>query len=263
MRLASDGSHIFYSTYLGGSNGSTATGIALNTGCASPCIAVVYGSTSSTDFPKLNSLQTTGDLFLTTLDGSGTFIPGYSTLFGASSGDSSGQVTADAHLNAYITGTTSSSTFPVTTGAFQSTYGGGGSDGFASKLGLLSDLSVAQTASPNPVPTGTNLTYTITVTNNGPDPALNLTLSDNILVGTSFVSATPGNGGACVNPPGPTGTLRCTLVNLPSASTWVTTVVVNVNAASGTIIKNKAAVAELVVDPVASNNSKQVSVTVQ
>ena len=263
MRLASDGSHIFYSTYLGGSNGSTATGIALNTGCASPCIALVYGSTNSTDFPTLNSLQTTGDLFLTTLDGAGSFIPGYSTLFGSASGDSSGQVAADAHLNAFITGTTTSSSFPVTTGAFQPTFGGGGSDGFASKLGLTADLSVAQTASPNPVPSGSNLTYTITITNNGPDAALNLTLSDNILAGTSFVSATPGNGGFCVNPPGPTGTLHCSLVNLPSGSTWVTTVVVNVNAGSGTIIKNRAAVTELVVDPVASNNSKQVSVTVQ
>lgn len=263
MRLTSDGSHLFYSTYLGGSSGSTGTGIALNTGCASPCVALVYGSTTSSDFPLAHSVQTTGDLFLATLDGSGITIPAYSTLLGAASGDTPAQVAADAKLNAFVTGMTTSSVFPVTTGAFQPTYGGGGSDAFVSKVGITADLSVGQTASPNPVPSGANLTYTITITNNGPDAGLSLLMTDNIQTGTSFVSATTGNGAACVNPPGPTGPLRCSLPSLAAGGTWVTTVVVNVNAASGTIIKNKAAIANLVTDPVSSNNSKLVSVTVQ
>ena len=40
------------------------------------------------------------------------------------------------------------------------------------------DLSVTKTDSPDPVRSGGNLTYTITVTNNGPDAATGVTMTD-------------------------------------------------------------------------------------
>jgi uncharacterized repeat protein (TIGR01451 family) len=56
------------------------------------------------------------------------------------------------------------------------------------------DLAVAKTVS-NPTPNvGDTITYTITLTNNGPDPATNVTVQDTLQPGVMFVSATPSQG---------------------------------------------------------------------
>ncbi|MBK6768224.1 MAG: DUF11 domain-containing protein [Ardenticatenales bacterium] len=59
------------------------------------------------------------------------------------------------------------------------------------------ELDLTKTDSPDPVIAGQNLTYVLTVTNNGTDPAPNVTIIDNLPVGTVFVSATPSTGGIC------------------------------------------------------------------
>ena len=65
----------------------------------------------------------------------------YSTYLGGSDDDIGNAIAVDASGNAYVTGLTRSSNFPVTPGAFQTTYAGGGSggcfncgDAFVSKL---------------------------------------------------------------------------------------------------------------------------------
>jgi uncharacterized repeat protein (TIGR01451 family) len=50
------------------------------------------------------------------------------------------------------------------------------------------DLGVAISASPNPVTVGSNLTATVIVTNSGPNPALNVVVSDLLPVGVGYVS---------------------------------------------------------------------------
>ena len=50
------------------------------------------------------------------------------------------------------------------------------------------DLSIAQTASPNPVLTGSNVTYTIAVANQGPGTAESVTVADDLPANTTFVS---------------------------------------------------------------------------
>ena len=265
VRVASDGTRLNFSTFLGGNNGSSAAGIGFNPGCRAPCNLVIYGNTTSTNFPLLNPTQTSGDMFVTTLDGFGITIPGYSTLLGASSGDTPTGIAVDARLNAYVTGTTNSVTFPTTVGALEPTYRGGTSDGFVSKLAISSDLAVTQTASPSPVPVGSNLTYTITVTNNGADNGVSLQLADTIPAGTTYVSITPSTG-VCNPPPGQTGTARCTLPSLASATgqnTWTITLVVNVIGTSGQTIKNRASVTELVPDPNSVNNANTINVKIQ
>ena len=56
------------------------------------------------------------------------------------------------------------------------------------------DLAVAIAANPSPVAVGQNLVYTVTATNQGPDPATAVTLSDILPDGVTFVSATSSLG---------------------------------------------------------------------
>jgi hypothetical protein len=137
------GSALVYSTYLGGSGEDLGIGIAVNTAGN----AYVTGETSSSNFPTtVGAFQTTfgggsTDAFVTTLNPTGSALV-YSTYFGGS-GTSSEQeaglgIAVDAQGNAYVMGSTSSSNFPTTAGAFQRTFGhetfGSNSDAFVAKI---------------------------------------------------------------------------------------------------------------------------------
>ena len=56
----------------------------------------------------------------------------FSTYFGGSGGDAATGIAVDSSANIYITGITASSDFPVTTGAFQTTFKTGAA--FVAKL---------------------------------------------------------------------------------------------------------------------------------
>ncbi|HWN98340.1 MAG TPA: FG-GAP-like repeat-containing protein, partial [Blastocatellia bacterium] len=58
------------------------------------------------------------------------------------------------------------------------------------------DLSISKTSAATIV-VGSNVTYTITVTNNGPDPASSITVTDNLPATVSFVSCSSTGGGMC------------------------------------------------------------------
>src|SRR5262249_57860715 len=64
-------------------------------------------------------------------------------------------------------------------------------------INQIADLSITKTVTPNQVVTGSNLTYTIRVTNNGPDTATNVKVSDNLPASTTFVSCVATNSGVC------------------------------------------------------------------
>jgi hypothetical protein len=136
-KLAPDGKTLAYSTYLGGSGdeGEFRAGIAVDSAGS----AYVTDKTSSTDFP------TTGGAFDTTLGGSlDAFVSklapdgktlAYSTYLGGSSDEdfSGGAITLDSAGSAYVTGSTTSTDFPTTGGAFQTTLAGS-SNAFVTKL---------------------------------------------------------------------------------------------------------------------------------
>ncbi len=138
-KLNSSGSALVYSTYLGagGDDGQFDVGIAVDAGGN----AYVTGGTSSANFPTTaGAFQTTFaggglDAFVTKLDPTGAALV-YSTYLGGSGADSqfNGAIAVDKSGNAYVTGSTSSSNFPTTVGAFQPVYGGGPSDAFVTKL---------------------------------------------------------------------------------------------------------------------------------
>ena len=133
--------------------------------------------------------------------------------------------------------------------------------------GASADLAVTKTG-PGSVQTGSNLTYTVTVTNNGPNAAQSVSLSDAVPTGTTFVSETQTGGPQTFtfsNPAvGSTGTITGTLASMTSGTTDTFQVVVkaNVNDANGSTISNTAVVSAATTDPSAGNNTATVNTTV-
>jgi uncharacterized repeat protein (TIGR01451 family) len=130
-------------------------------------------------------------------------------------------------------------------------------------LSTTADLSITNTASPNPVIAGNNITYTVVVTNNGAAAASTVAFSEAIPANTAFVSATPvpAAGWACSVV---SGTLTCSNPTMASGATTTFTVVLNVNAGtvSGTVIADTADVSSTTTDPNPNNNSATATVVV-
>jgi Bacterial Ig-like domain (group 3)/Beta-propeller repeat/Transmembrane protein 131-like N-terminal len=132
---------LIYSTYLGGSNYDSGRAIAVDASGN----AYVTGKTSSTDFPVTSgAFQTTRsgyeDVFVTKFNPTGSALV-YSTYLGGSGsagdGDIAAGIVVDGSGNAYVIGTTYSSDFPTTPGAFQTTrttQSGYEGDAFVTKI---------------------------------------------------------------------------------------------------------------------------------
>jgi hypothetical protein len=135
-KLQPTGNALAYSTYLGGTGDEEAVGIAVD----GPASAHVVGTTSSLDFPTANAVQAnygggSHDVFVTKLNPTGSALV-YSTYLGGISLEHGGDITLDAlpNASAFAVGDTSSTNFPTTPGAFQTSYAGGPTDAFVSKL---------------------------------------------------------------------------------------------------------------------------------
>lgn len=155
-KLNPSGSALIYSTYLGGSGSedyfTTSGGIAVD----SSGNAYIEGITGSNDFPTKDPLQTVGgngDSFVTILNTTGSALL-FSTYLGGSNSDVASDIALDAVGNIYVTGGTSSTDFPVTLGAFQTTFRHD-SDAFVVKIANKTPDSTPpaisnKSASPNP-----------------------------------------------------------------------------------------------------------------
>src|SRR5438270_2094186 len=126
------------------------------------------------------------------------------------------------------------------------------------KLQLPSaDLAITKTASPSPATAGQHLTYTIGVTNNGPDAASKVVVTDNLPGSETFLSST----GGCVESPLGSGKLRCPQADMANGSSisFTIEVLVHSNAAvvgGPTSITNTATVSSgEAVDHNPANNS--------
>jgi Beta-propeller repeat len=123
-KLNSTGSALLYSTFLGGSSEDRGYGVAVD-GSGN---AYITGSTTSSDFPTTSGAYDTsinggmlGDVFITKLNSSGSALL-YSTFLGGSESDEAKAIAIDGSGNAYVTGYTSSSDFPTTPGAYDTSY---------------------------------------------------------------------------------------------------------------------------------------------
>jgi len=133
-KLNASGTTVIYSTYLGGIENEWGASIAVD-GSGS---AYITGLTNSVDFPTTpGALDTShnggGDVFVSKLNRSGTALS-YSTFLGSANTDRGRGIALDSSGKAYIAGETSSSDFPTTPSAFDTTFHGGGCDAFVAKL---------------------------------------------------------------------------------------------------------------------------------
>jgi hypothetical protein len=185
-KLNSTGTALVYSTYLGGSATDFAFSLALN----SSGDVYVVGTTQSADFPTTSGAFETicascgngfPSAFVTELNTTGSALV-YSTFLGGT-GDARGYgITLDSSNNAYVTGRTSSTDFPTTTGAFQRNLNGP-QNIFVSKLNTV----------------GSALAYSTFIGGNGSDQANGIAVdaSGNAYVGGSSTSTNfPTTAGA-------------------------------------------------------------------
>jgi hypothetical protein len=120
-KFDASGSVLLFSTYLGGGDDDSAGGVAVDSGLN----VVVAGTTRSNDFPVMNAFQSAQGsagqhVFVTKLDPAGQHLV-YSTYLHGSVSETATGVAVDSRNRIYVTGTTMSKDFPVTTDAFQAT----------------------------------------------------------------------------------------------------------------------------------------------
>jgi uncharacterized repeat protein (TIGR01451 family) len=262
-----------YFSYLGGSGNDA--GLAITVDPASG--AVLSGWTQSTDFPftagAIQSALLGGqDAFLARINtaatsGNGT-VGSYATYFGGTGIDQGTSVALDTNLGTYFAGDTTSG--DIQTQAPLQAVNNGGSDAFVVKLGTAADLAIcgklsSQTSCPDAtvpiVSAGNQVTFTYTITNNGPDLATNVTVTDNLSasgIPVTFNSAT-ATSGSCSQTVTGSNVAVCTINSLQSGATATVTIVVtpttggnfNGGAVSVSAANNT--------DPDLSNNSATVS----
>jgi hypothetical protein len=152
---------VSYATYLGGTLEDDGNAIAID----SSGNAYITGQTTSTNFPTVpGSYHTTNagalDVFVTKISADGSTLL-YSTYIGGSGNDGGNAIAVDASGDAFVAGVTGSATdFPTTTGALQTSFGGGDLDAFVFELNSA----------------GTKLTYSTYLGGTGVDVANGIAL---------------------------------------------------------------------------------------
>jgi hypothetical protein len=125
LKLTADGSSLVYSTFLGGaSSNEFPAGLAL----ASNGEVCVTGFTDSNDFPTTpgafdTSYAALADAYVTRISANGASLV-YSTYLGGTGDEFPGDIAVNAAGNVVYYGRTSSSTYPVTPGAYDETPNG-------------------------------------------------------------------------------------------------------------------------------------------
>jgi choice-of-anchor B domain-containing protein len=121
---------------------------------------------------------------------------------------------------------------------------------------LQADLAVTGMDAPDPVLQGTQFIYTIDITNSGPDAASNVTLTDPLPAGVTYVQAVPTQGGCSETG----GTVTCLLGTLAGGITATVAVTVTADAAGG--LHNTVSASADEIDSVAADNAVMIGTTV-
>jgi uncharacterized repeat protein (TIGR01451 family) len=229
-----------YLSYLGGSGNEAGLGIAVDSASG----ALLTGWTQSADFPvspNPNSIQSTlngtQDAFVARLNTVAvvgqTTTASWANYFGGSGIDAGTSLAIDVNQNTYLAGETNSTNLAVSKPLSSGAANSGGYDAFVTQLGTAVSLSIhgVLTLGSNQtyIGAGNPATFTYTITNNGPDLASNIVVTDSLSsavtgVPVTFVSASSTSqscGTVSAN-----GTISCPIPSLQSGSTATVTIVV-------------------------------------
>ncbi len=243
-----------YFSYLGGSGNETGSAITVDSAAG----AIITGSTQSPVVPPIatdgnfpvspypNSIQSalngTQDAFVARLNTSAvigqTTIASWANYFGGSGTDSGTGIALDVNQDTYLAGETNSTDLFLSK-QLSTAQGGnynGGFDAFVTQLGTAVSLSIqgALTLGTDQtfIAAGNQATFTYTITNNGPDLASNITVTDNL---SSTITGVPLTFGSAATTSGTCGgvstasTVSCSIPSLQSGSTATVTIVVTPN----------------------------------
>jgi len=117
------------------------------------------------------------------------------------------------------------------------------------------NLAITKTDSPDPVTVGSPLTYLMLVSNSGPDAGSNVTVTDTLPAGVTFVSASASIG-SCSG----TTTVTCVLGTVANGANVSVSIVVTPTTPG--LLSNTAAVSATGTDPDTANNSATATTTV-
>lgn len=181
---------LLYSSYLGGTGQDRGNGIAVD-GSGN---VYLTGGTGSSDFPTANAFQARFggailDAFVAKLNASGSALL-YSTYLGGTGVDEGSQIALDSSGNAYVTGYTGSSNFPVAR-SLQPALGGS-LDAFVTKLSASGSAVVYSTFLGG---SGTDRAYGIAVDSAGAAYVVGDTTSEDFPASNPFQVLTASNNG--------------------------------------------------------------------
>jgi uncharacterized repeat protein (TIGR01451 family) len=125
------------------------------------------------------------------------------------------------------------------------------------EVSARADVSLAKTASAPTALIGDMVTYELAVANDGPDDAADVTVTDPLPAGGTFVSARPSSGTCAVV----AGTLVCNLGSVPNGSTVRIQLQVTLTQAGDT--RNVAQVTASTPDPKPANNQTSTGTTTE
>src|SRR5207302_1221126 len=199
-KLDPSGTHVLYSTYIGGNGQDNGTSVAVD----SAGNAYITGFTDSSNFPVRNPLQATNrgtfNAFVVKLDPAGAVLN--STLFGGSQSDYGSSIAIDSTGNVYVAGLCTSADIP-TVNALQPSQGGGLFDAFVTKLNSAGGQIMYSTLLGG---SGVDRAFRIAVDSAGSAYVTGDTDSPNFPVANGFQPANGGSADAFVSKLNPNGT---------------------------------------------------------
>ncbi len=122
------------------------------------------------------------------------------------------------------------------------------------------DLVLTKSDSADPVNAGAALDYMISITNNGPDPAATVTITDTVPAGVSITGFSSFPGWTCM---APGATYTCTIASMPvGTANFTLNTLVDAAVAAGTVLSNTASATSGTADPMPGNESDTETTTV-
>jgi uncharacterized repeat protein (TIGR01451 family) len=188
----------------------------------------------------------------------------YSSYLGRSASSIGNGIAMDPAWNAYVVGQTGDDDFPVTAHAFQPTRLGS-TDAFWSKIVIAADLRASLKSNVASVPRNGVVTFNARITNLGPDGSDSIVFTNPIPKGMSYAGVFSANVNGCSQPSvgATSGALNCHKLRLEKGQTFYVNVYLRAVGTSGSTVKNSVQGVAQTHDPVPSNNSAALSITIR